>query len=62
MDISQKCAEYPIPRIQLADQKRFNKEEGPSKVASIQHGREKKAITVGQREGWSWVGDKKEYG
>lgn len=36
--------------------KKANKQKGPSENASVPLRREKKAITGGGREGWTWVG------
>jgi hypothetical protein len=46
---------YRIPRIQSTELKKVNKKKGPSEVASIPLGREKKAIMGGRKkEGPRW--------
>jgi hypothetical protein len=46
MDVRKK--KYRIPKIQSTELKKTNKLKGPSEVASVPPGREKKAITSGE--------------
>ena len=60
MDISHK-KEYRIPKIQSTELKKVNKLKGPSEDASVPLGREKKAITSGERGKnliWYWMREK----
>ena len=47
MDVRKK--KYRIPKIQSTELKKVNKLKGPSEDASVPLGREKKAITSGER-------------